>query len=137
MRTIKIFEDEKEIYSGACSVNTALLKGRLCDKIDQYEGTVRFSVQLSNGKNESTGEWNKPTYAECAAFKDVAKTILDNYKPKDEIWLVCKYYSKKREDKYYKGFYVREIIGGKKPDTSKKQETQKQEATLDDVYLPF
>ncbi|MDQ5983910.1 MAG: hypothetical protein RUMPE_00939 [Eubacteriales bacterium SKADARSKE-1] len=53
MRTIKIFEDEKEIYSGACSVNTRLLKGRLCDKIDQYEGTVRFSVQLSNGKTKA------------------------------------------------------------------------------------
>lgn len=49
MRTIKIFEDEKEIYSGACSVNTAILRGRLCDKIDhQGDKVVRFSVQYRN-----------------------------------------------------------------------------------------
>ena len=62
MKTIKIFENEKEIYSGACSVNTAVLRGRLCDNIDhQGDKVVRFSVQLSNGKDDNTGEWRKAT----------------------------------------------------------------------------
>ncbi|MDQ5983909.1 MAG: hypothetical protein RUMPE_00938 [Eubacteriales bacterium SKADARSKE-1] len=38
---------------------------------------------------------------------------------------------------YYKGFYVREIIGGKNLIQQKKTRNTKQEATLDDVYLPF
>lgn len=32
------------------------------------------------------------------------------YKTKDEIWLIAKYYSKQQDGKYYKGFIVREII---------------------------
>ena len=69
-----------------------------------------------------------PTFAECSAFGEIAKRIAKEYKPKDEIWLTAKYYSKEVDGKYYKGFIVREIIT--------EQEIEKvSEDLLDD--LPF
>ena len=54
--------------------------------------------------------------------------FIKEYKPKDEIWLTAKYYSKEVDGKYYKGFIVREIIT--------EQEIEKaSEELLDD--LPF
>ena len=97
---------------------------------------MKFSLQLSNGKRrgaaidsraeicenskfnntrfysntENSNEWNRPIFADCTAFGEIAKKILKDYKPKDEIWLIAKYYSKQQDGKYYKGFIVREII---------------------------
>ena len=56
------------------------------------------------------------------------KELQKNYRPKDEIWLIAKYYSKEVDGKYYKGFMIREIIT--------EQEIEKaSEDLLDD--LPF
>ena len=73
MKTTKIYNNEKEVYSGNCYVNTVIFRGRIYDEF----------------KDPKTGKWNKP---------------------KDEIWLIAKYYSKQQDGKYYKGFIVREII---------------------------
>ena len=89
---------------------------------------VHVILQLSNGKDSKTGEWNKPTFADCTAFGAVAKRILNEYKPKDEIWLIAKYYSKQQDGKYYKGFIVREII-------TEKEIQQANKSVFDD--LPF
>ncbi len=74
---------------------------------------MKFSLKLSNGKDEKSGEWNRPTFANCTAFGEVSEEILKDYKPKDEIWLILKYYSRQVDEKYYNGFIVRKIITDK------------------------
>lgn len=131
MRTIKIYNDEKEIYRGSCSVNTAVLRGKICGEIKQAgKGAVKFSLRLSNGKNEKTGEWNPATFTDCTAFSDTAKKILKGYKEKDEIWILAKYYSKKHEEKFYKGFIVRDVISGK-------EIKEANNGVIDEDNLPF
>ena len=111
MKTIKIINNEKEVYSANCYVNTVIFRGRICDELKKVgKDGIKFSLQLSNGKDSKTGEWNKPTFTDCTAFGKVAKRILKEYKTKDEIWIIAKYYSKQQDGKYYKGFIVREII---------------------------
>ena len=111
MKTTKIYDDEKMVYSGNCYVNTVIFRGRIYDEIKEIKSNgVKFLLQISNGKDDITGNWNKPTFAECSAFGETAKRIAKEYKPKDEIWLTAKYYSKEVDGKYYKGFIVREII---------------------------
>lgn len=72
--------------------------------------TVKFSVQLSGGKDKETGQWRNPTYANIVAFGDLGQKILKNYREHDEIWLTAKYYTNKVDDKFYHGFIVREVI---------------------------
>ena len=130
MKTTKIYNDEKEVYSGNCYVNTVIFRGRIYGDFREIgQNGVKFSLQLSNGKDESTGQWNKPTFADCTAFGEISKRILKEYKPKDEIRIIAKYYSKQYEGKYYKGFIVREIIT--------EQEIEKAGETLLDDDLPF
>ena len=130
MKTTKIYDNEKEVYSGSCYVNTVIFRGRVYGDFKEVgQSGVKFSLQLSNGKDKATDEWNKPTFADCTAFGDVSKKILKEYKPKDEIWLIAKYYSKQIEGKNYKGFNVREIIT--------KQEIEKAGEELLDDDLPF
>ena len=130
MKTTKIYNDEKEVYSGNCYVNTVIFRGRIYGNFREIgQNGVKFSLQLSNGKDESTGQWNKPTFANCTAFGEISKRILKEYKPKDEIWIIAKYYSKQYEGKYYKGFIVREIIT--------EQEIEKAGEELLDDDLPF
>ena len=130
MRTTKIYDGNKEVYNGSYYVNTAIFKGRLHKDPQQVgQKAVKFALKLRNGKDEKTEEWREPTFADCTAFGDIGKQILNNYKSKDEIWIICKYYSKNVEGKYYKGFIVREIIT--------EQEIEKAEETLLDDDLPF
>lgn len=68
MKKINILEDDRKIYDGNYYVNTAILKGRIPQDPQRLKNGVRFSIQLSNGKNDETGEWNKPTFANCSAF---------------------------------------------------------------------
>ena len=129
MKTTKIYDDEKEVYSGNCYVNTVIFRGRIYDELKEIKSNgIKFLLQISNGKDDITGQWNKPTFAECCAFGETAKIIVKEYKPKDEIWLTAKYYSNEVDGKYYKGFMIREIIT--------EQEIEKaSEDLLDD--LPF
>ncbi len=130
MKTTKIYSNEKEIYSGNCYVNTVIFRGRIYGNFKEVgQSGVKFSLQLSNGKDKATDEWNKPTFADCTAFGEIAKKILKEYKPKDEIWLIAKYYSKQAQGKYYKGFIVREFIT--------EQEIEKTGEGLLDDDLPF
>ena len=139
MKTTKIYNNEKEVYSGNCYVNTVIFRGRIYDEFKKVgQDGIKFSLQLSNGKErvvaptesrtkfgennnpscsrfysyeeKSLQRWRKPTFADCTAFGGIATRILNEYKPKDEIWLIAKYYSKQQDGKYYKGFIVREII---------------------------
>ena len=129
MKTTKIYDNEKEVYSGNCYVNTVIFRGRIYDEFKKVgQDGIKFSLQLSNGKDSKTGEWNKPTFADCIAFGKLAQRILTEYKPKDEIWLIAKYYSKQQNGKYYKGFIVREII-------TEQEIQQASESVFDD--LPF
>ena len=134
MKTLKIFDNDKEIYDGNCSVNMVIFRGRIYSDLREVsKGTAKFSLQLSNGKDKVTGEWNKPTFADCTAFGKTAQCILKEYKPKDELWAIAKYYSKRQKDKVYKGFIIQAIITNKKlvePQISVP-------ASLDDDYLPF
>lgn len=156
MKTTKIYNNEKEVYSGNCYVNTVIFRGRIYDELKRVgRGGIKFSLQLSNGKRrgaaakscseicenqkfdstrlysdtENSGEQNKPTFADCTAFGELAKKILKEYKAKDEIWLIAKYYSKQQDGKYYKGFIVREIIT--------EQEIQQAGEAVFDNDLPF
>lgn len=111
MKTTKIFDNEKEVYSGKCYVNTVIFRGRIYGDFKEVgQSGIKFSLQLSNGKDEKSGEWKRPTFADCSAFGNIAKKLLKEYKAKDEIWIIAKYYSKHQDGKYYKGFIVREII---------------------------
>ena len=134
MKTLKIFDNDKEVYSGNCSVNTVIFRGRIYSDLREVsKGTAKFSLQLSNGTDKVTGEWTKPTFVDCAAFGKVAQRILKEYKPKDELWVIAKYYARRQNDKVYKGFIVQAIITDKaslvRPATSP--------TGLDDDYLPF
>lgn len=128
-RILKIFDDEKEIYSGTCSVNTVLFKGIIFDEfkdIGTKNNGLRFSLKVSNGKDEITGEWKKPTFADCSAFGKIAEKIRNEYQTKDEIFIIAKYYQKEHERRYYKGFVVKQVIQNKKEDEN-----------FEDDYLPF
>ncbi len=134
MKTLKIFDNDKEVYSGNCSVNTVILRGRIYSDLREVsKGTAKFSLQLSNGKDKVTGEWNKSTFADCTAFGKTAQRILKDYKHKDELWAIAKYYSKRQNDKTYKGFIIQSIITGKNPVTPQTPAT----SVLNDDYLPF
>ena len=158
MKTTKIYNNEKEVYSGNCYVNTVIFRGRVYGDFKEVgQNGIKFELQLSNGKErrsaaansrselsenkksdgtrfysdkeQESEQWRKPTYADCTAFGELSNRILKEYKPKDEIWLIAKYYSKHYEGKYYKGFIVREIITEK--------EIEKVEESLIDDDLPF
>lgn len=141
MSTIKIYNDGKEIYSGDCYSNTAILKGFISGGIKKHgNDCAKFSLRLSNGKDEKTGEWRPSTYADCKAFKTKASTILENYKDGDPIWILGKYYCEKYEGKYYRGFVVRDIINipnaqKEKPPVQKETNVVKTNDFFDD--LPF
>lgn len=110
-KIVKIFEDEKEKYTGNCYVNTVIFRGRIPQSPKLYgNDTVKFSVQLSGGKDKETGQWRNPTYANIVAFGELGQKILKNYKEHDEIWLTAKYYTNKFEGNFYHGFIAREVI---------------------------
>ncbi len=118
-KIMKIFKDEANLYSGNCYVNTVIFRGRIYEEFHGVgHGGIKFSLQLSNGQNKETGEWKrsaspkgdtmrptgawrKPTFADCTAFSGISKQILKDYKPKDEIWIIAKYYLRQKENKYY------------------------------------
>lgn len=134
MKTLKIFDKDKEVYDGNCSVNTVIFRGRIYSDLREVrKGTAKFSLQLSNGKDKVTGEWNKSTFADCAAFGKTAQRILKEYKPKDELWAIAKYYSKRQNDKVYKGFIIQTIITDKNPVAPQTSAP----SVLNDDYLPF
>lgn len=99
MKKIRILEDDQSIYDGNYYVNTAILKGHIPKEPQKFGNVVKFSIQLSNGKNDETGEWNKPTFASCSAFGKTGERILNEYKAKDGIWIIGKFYSNKYEEK--------------------------------------
>lgn len=113
-KTLKIFDDDGNlIHEGVLSVNTAILKGRLTKDPQTSGKVVRFSLQMSNGKNTQTDQWNKPTYADCSAFGELGEQIFKRYQQHDDIWLVAKFYTNSYEGKVYKGFNVKEVINMK------------------------
>ena len=68
-KKIKIFKNETNIYNGNCYVNTVIFRGRIYDEFKKVgQNGIRFSLQLSNGKDPKTNEWNKPTFADFTAF---------------------------------------------------------------------
>lgn len=117
-KIIKIFEDDKIIYERNLSVNTVILKGRIFKNPTSFGESVHFSLEISNGKNKDTGEWRSPTYADCTAFGELGNKILKLYKERDEIFVVCRFYSNIKDGKTYKGFTVREVINIKNEDFS-------------------
>ena len=136
MRTIKTYDDEKEIYTGNCFVNTVIFKGRIYGEIKEIsQNGIRFSLKLSNGKDEITGEWLKSTFADCVAFGDLADNLKQSYSQNDEIFLIAKFTSKQCGDIYYKNFVVREIIGNK--EKSQEFDQQKIEKLIEAGDLPF
>lgn len=133
MRTIKIFNEEKEIYSNSCPVNMVLFRGRIFGEIQKVsDKMIKFVLQISNGKDPSTDQWRKPTFVKCSAFDSVSAEILKDYKTGEEIWVIAKYYTNKYNDKIYHEFCVRDVIGTKVKET----ETKKSTELLDDD-LPF
>ena len=136
MKTIKIYDDEKEIYTGNCFVNTVIFKGRIYGEIKEIsQNGIRFSLKLSNGKDETTGEWLKSTFADCVAFGDLADKLKQSYSQNDEIFLIAKFTSKQCGDAIYKNFVVREIVGNK--EKSQEFDQQKIEKLIENDDLPF
>ncbi len=135
MKTIKIYDGEKEIFSGNCYVNTVIFKGRIYDDIKEIsQNGIKFSLRLSNGKNEESSAWNKPTFANCVAFGDLADKIKKSYSQHDEIFLIAKYTSRKQNDIYYKNFVIRDLVSNKE---AEKYDQQKLEKLIETADLPF
>lgn len=122
-KTVKIYDDEKIIYEGTLSVNTCFLKGRLYKDPQAQGKAVRLSLQISNGKNPTTNQWNKPTYADCSVFGDLSKAILERYHEKDDMWVIGKFYSKSYNGKIYKGFIVKDVVNLKLEPTNNPDST--------------
>ena len=136
MRTIKIYDDEKEIYTGNCFVNTVIFKGRIYGEIKEiFQNGIRFSIKLSNGKDETTGEWLKSTFADCVAFGNLADKLKQSYSQTAEIFLIANYTSRKQNDTYYKTFVVREIVRNR--GKSQEFDQQKIEKLIENDDLPF
>lgn len=132
-KILKIFEDEKLVYEGVLSVNAAILKGRLTKDPAINGKVVRLSLQISNGKNATTGQWNKPTYADCTAFGELGEQIFKRYQQHDDIWLIAKFYTNSYDGKTYKGFNVKEVINLK---TESLKSTENSDFT-GDYDIPF
>ena len=133
-RVLKIYDDDKEIYSGNCSVNTAIFKGKIFgdfNEIGLENQGIRFKVKVSSGKDKNTDKWNKPTFVDCAAFGEICERIKSDYKAKDEIFIIAKYYQKEYEGRYYKGFIVKDVIQNKKSEDGYSNDL------LENEYLPF
>ncbi len=129
-RQVKIFSDGELLYDAAASVNMAFLRGKICKNPILSGRAAKFTLQVSNGKNQKTGEWNKPTYADCRAFGELSEKIIKRYRAGDEIWIVGKYHVSVYNDRICSGFWVRDVIGMKEQQTD-------DEAILDDQDLPF
>lgn len=128
-KTIKIFDEDKVIYERNLPVNISILKGRLSKNPIVFGETVHFTLEISNGKDTNKNEWRIPTYANCTVFGDLGNKILRLYKERDEIFVVCKFYSNTKDEKTYKGFIVRDVINLKENDFEK--------IKTDDEDLPF
>ena len=140
MRKIKIFDDEKLIYERNLAVNTAILRGRIHKSVNKFGSTYHFTIKLSNGMDEKTGEWRKPTYADCTAFGELGEQIYINYCAGDEIFIIGKFYANKIEDKVYKGFNVREVIDSQLDEIQTLQRIAKENREITenaDDDLPF
>lgn len=142
MKIFKIFDDEKEIYTGNLRVNTVYFKGKIYGELkSKNKDVVSFTIKLSNGKDPETGEWRKSTFANCTAFGRNAQIISQKYSEKDEIQLLCKFYTKRLDLEIYKGFTVLEVIEdcqnkeipGNDSDDKRVLKFEK----LEDDYLPF
>ncbi len=132
MRTFKIFDEEKEIYNGSCSVNTVIFKGRIFGEFQKInDKIIKFVLQISNGKDPNKGQWRKPTFVKCSAFDSMSKEILKEYKTGDEIWIIAKYYRNKKDDKIYHEFCIRDVIG------TKVKNAKKEATNILDDDLPF
>ncbi len=89
------------------------------------QALIAKSATTKQGDNAfdraKTETWGKPTFADCTTFGKVAKQILKEYKSKDEIWIIAKYYVMQHDGKFYKGFIVRDIISEKEHVTNYKK----------------
>ncbi len=142
MKILKIFDGEKEVYSGNLRVNTVYFKGKIYGEFKaKSKDVVSFTIKLSNGKDPETGEWRKPTFANCTAFGRNAQMLASKYREKDDIQLICKFYTKQLGLEIYKGFTVLEIIEnfqnkektGSDSDNTNVLNFEK----VEDDYLPF
>ena len=140
MRKVKLFNDDKLIYEGNLAVNTAFLRGRIYKNVEKFGSVYHFTIKLSNGKDEKTGEWRKSTYADCTAFGELGEQIHIHYCTGDEIFIIGKFYANKIEDKVYKGFNVWEVIDSQldKIQTLQRIAKENRESTENaDDDLPF
>ena len=142
MKIFKIFNDEKEIYSGNLRVNTVYFKGKIYGKLKaKSKDVVSFTVKLSNGKDPETGEWRKSTFVNCTALGQNTQILASKYRDKDDIQLICKFYTKQLEREIYRGFTVLEIIEDfQNKEKSGNNSDDKNVLTfekLEDDYLPF
>ncbi len=138
MKKVKLFNDDKLIYEGNLAVNTAFLRGRIYKNVEKFGSVYHFTIKLSNGKDEKTGEWRKSTYADCTAFGELGEQIHIHYCTGDEIFIIGKFYANKIEDKVYKGFNVREVIGLQNTEPQSQENKKAEESTeWTDEDLPF
>ncbi len=112
-RMMELFDNNEKVYEGVLSVNTAILKGILFKDPKAYEHSTQFTIKISNGKDDITGKWFKPTFVDCTAFGTLGEQIAERYVDRDDIWVIAKYYSNKKNGKVYRGFIAREVIGMK------------------------
>ena len=56
-KTIKIFENESNIYSGNCYVNTVIFRGRIYDDFEEIKlSGIKFLLQI-RGRKRRYNRW--------------------------------------------------------------------------------
>ena len=69
MKTTKIYNNEKEVYSGNCYVNTVIFRGRIYDELKKVgKDGIKFSLQLSNGKRRDAAAKSRSEICENQKF---------------------------------------------------------------------
>lgn len=57
MKIFKIFDDEKEIYSGNLMINAVYFKGKIYGELKtKSKDVVSFTIKVSNVKDPENGE---------------------------------------------------------------------------------
>ena len=55
-KTIKIFENEANFYSGNCYVNTVIFRDRIYDNFKEIKlSDIKFLLQIRGAKDDITG----------------------------------------------------------------------------------
>ena len=75
-KKVKIFEDEKQIYEGILTINTAILKGQIYENPKQSKDSTHFKIRMSNGKTRKQTSGIHPLLPTVRLLESLAMRYL-------------------------------------------------------------